>query len=229
MRTRLGTRHPRRRQRPRFPIFFHASIPSVRQSVAWQSATIRTTSRGSSVIDMRPISASESVPDPTPTDRSHKKRPSQNWDPTRTTGKGLEAVCTPQVESFEELVECSVAAGKKYECAVLDERGRPVPLRGRYAGLWLPPECPRPARRPRQGARPGSRPTVHRGPSQLHPLQELGVHSHDHRARRHEHRAQRGRQQEAPCGEDASGQRDGNDIVSRCPPEVLEHLSVGAT
>ena len=34
-------------------------------------------------------------------------------------------------------------------------------------------------------------------------------------------------QQDPPCGENASGERDGDDVVAGGPPQVLDHLAIG--
>ena len=55
--------------------------------------------------------------------------------------------------------------------------------------------------------------------------QELGVYRHDYGAERHQDCPDRGREQNSLAGQNAGSQWNGHDIVSRGPPEVLDHLS----
>ena len=56
-----------------------------------------------------------------------------------------------------------------------------------------------------------------------HPLQEQGVHRDDHRASRHRKRRNLGTQEERI--EHPGGERKGDHVVARGPPQILVHLA----
>src|SRR3546814_7275909 len=59
------------------------------------------------------------------------------------------------------------------------------------------------------------------------PAQQLRIDCHNDGAQRHEHCPKRRLQQDPPCGENASGERDGDDVVAGGPPKVMDHLAIG--
>ena len=62
--------------------------------------------------------------------------------------------------------------------------------------------------------------------SELRTSEELGVHRDDDGAEGHEYSANGGRQHDAPRRKHASSERNSNDVVARCPPQVLHHLAI---
>jgi uncharacterized protein (DUF305 family) len=64
------------------------------------------------------------------------------------------------------------------------------------------------------------------GVLQSHAPQQLCIDRDDDRTERHQHRAHRRREDDPPRREHAGRKRNGHDVVTSCPPEILHHFSI---